>query len=294
MNKIKYKGIILAGGKGTRLFPSTIALSKQMIPIYDKPMIYYSLSTLMLAGIKDILIISSPEHLSFYKSLFGSGDKIGIDISYEVQENPEGIAQAFLIGEDFVSNDNVALILGDNLFYGEAFSEKLQKATSFEKGGTIFSCAVNNPEDFGVVEVDGNNSIVSIEEKPISPKSNQAVTGLYFYDNEVINIAKNLKASDRGELEITDINIEYLKSDSLRLINLGRGFTWLDTGTPDALLEASNFIQTIEKRQGLKVACIEEIAYKKDWISKEQLKNISQALPKNSYGSYLLDVLNKN
>ncbi len=293
MNNIKYKGIILAGGRGTRLFPSTAALSKQMIPIYDKPMIYYSLSTLMLSGIQDILIISSPEHLPNYKHLLGNGNNIGINISYKVQENPGGIAQAFLIGEDFISNDNVALILGDNLFYGESFSEKLQKAISFKKGGAIFSCAVNNPEDFGVVETDKDNNIISIEEKPISPKSNQAVTGLYFYDNEVVNIAKNLKASERGELEITDINKEYLNRKLLRLNNLGRGFTWLDTGTPDALLEASNFIQTIEKRQGLKVACIEEIAFRKEWITKEQLTKISENLPKNSYVNYLRQIINE-
>ncbi len=288
-----FKGIILAGGSGSRLFPSTFAISKQLIPIYDKPMIYYSLSTLMMAKIRDILIISTPDHMPIYKKLLGNGSNLGIKISYKVQEKPEGIAQAFIIGEEFISNKNVALILGDNLFYGDNFQEKLIKATSFNSGGTIFSCVVDNPQDFGVVELDNNDRILSIEEKPSSPKSNQVITGLYFYDNNVIKISKGLKPSRRGELEITDINLSYLKKDLLRLNNLGEGFVWLDTGTPNALLEASNFIMAVEKRHGFKVGCIEEIAFKNNWITREQFAKIIDIYPSNNYGLHLKNVLNK-
>lgn len=288
-----FKGIILAGGSGSRLFPSTFAISKQLIPIYDKPMIYYSLSTLMMAKIRDILIISTPDHMPIYKKLLGNGSNLGIKISYKVQEKPEGIAQAFIIGEEFISNKNVALILGDNLFYGDNFQEKLIKATSFSSGGTIFSCVVDNPQDFGVVELDNDDRILSIEEKPSSPKSNQVITGLYFYDNNVIKISKGLKPSKRGELEITDINLAYLKKDLLRLNNLGEGFVWLDTGTPNALLEASNFIMAVEKRHGFKVGCIEEIAFKNNWITREQFAKIIDIYPSNNYGLHLKNVLNK-
>lgn len=288
-----FKGIILAGGSGSRLFPSTFAISKQLIPIYDKPMIYYSLSTLMMAKIRDILIISTPDHMPIYKKLLGNGSNLGIKISYKVQEKPEGIAQAFIIGEEFISNKNVALILGDNLFYGDNFQEKLIKATSFNSGGTIFSCVVDNPQDFGVVELDNDDRILSIEEKPSSPKSNQVITGLYFYDNNVIKISKGLKPSRRGELEITDINLTYLKKDLLRLNNLGEGFVWLDTGTPNALLEASNFIMAVEKRHGFKVGCIEEIAFKNNWITREQFAKIIDIYPSNNYGLHLKNVLNK-
>ncbi len=288
-----FKGIILAGGSGSRLFPSTFAISKQLIPIYDKPMIYYSLSTLMMAKIRDILIISTPDHMPIYKKLLGNGSNLGIKISYKVQEKPEGIAQAFIIGEEFISNKNVALILGDNLFYGDNFQEKLIKATSFNSGGTIFSCVVDNPQDFGVVELDNDDRILSIEEKPSSPKSNQVITGLYFYDNNVIKISKGLKPSTRGELEITDINLTYLKKDLLRLNNLGEGFVWLDTGTPNALLEASNFIMAVEKRHGFKVGCIEEIAFKNNWITREQFAKIIDIYPSNNYGLHLKNVLNK-
>lgn len=288
-----FKGIILAGGSGSRLFPSTFAISKQLIPIYDKPMIYYSLSTLMMAKIRDILIISTPDHMPIYKKLLGNGSNLGIKISYKVQEKPEGIAQAFIIGEEFISNKNVALILGDNLFYGDNFQEKLIKATSFNSGGTIFSCVVDNPQDFGVVELDNDDRILSIEEKPSSPKSNQVITGLYFYDNNVIKISKGLKPSRRGELEITDINLNYLKKDLLRLNNLGEGFVWLDTGTPNALLEASNFIMAVEKRHGFKVGCIEEIAFKNNWITREQFAKIIDIYPSNNYGLHLKNVLNK-
>tara|TARA_B100001248_G_scaffold217788_1_gene173060 strand:+ start:23166 stop:24056 length:891 start_codon:yes stop_codon:yes gene_type:complete len=288
-----FKGIILAGGSGSRLFPSTFAISKQLIPIYDKPMIYYSLSTLMMAKIRDILIISTPDHMPIYKKLLGNGSNLGIKISYKVQEKPEGIAQAFIIGEEFISNKNVALILGDNLFYGDNFQEKLIKATSFNSGGTIFSCVVDNPQDFGVVELDNDDRILSIEEKPSLPKSNQVITGLYFYDNNVIKISKGLKPSRRGELEITDINLTYLKKDLLRLNNLGEGFVWLDTGTPNALLEASNFIMAVEKRHGFKVGCIEEIAFKNNWITREQFAKIIDIYPSNNYGLHLKNVLNK-
>lgn len=283
----KYKGIILAGGLGTRLYPSTYSISKQLLPVYDKPMIYYPLSILMLAGIQEILIISSPRDLPFYKALFGKGEHIGLSISYEEQENPNGLAEAFIIGENFIANDNVCLVLGDNIFYGDKFSEILQYSTKQTNGAQIFGYKVSNPKDFGIVELDSDGEILSIEEKPLKPKSNIAVTGLYFYDNNVVDIAKSLSPSLRGELEISDINKIYLDSKKLNIRLFGRGFAWLDTGTHDTLLEASHFVNIVEKRQGLKIACIEEIAYMQQWIDEDQLDILLSMMPENDYKKYL-------
>ncbi|MCP1309711.1 glucose-1-phosphate thymidylyltransferase RfbA [Paenibacillus tyrfis] len=285
------KGIILAGGSGTRLYPLTKVISKQLIPIYDKPMIYYPLSILMLAGIQDILIISTPEDTPRFSKLLGDGSNIGLRLNYKVQANPEGIAQAFLIGEDFIGNDGVALILGDNIFFGHGLTSMVEKAAQKNKGATIFGHAVKDPQRFGVVEFDESGKVISIEEKPSLPKSNYAVTGLYFYDNQVLDIAKHIKPSKRGELEITDINKVYLEKRELEVELLGRGFTWLDTGTHESLLEASQFIETIERLQSFKVACIEEIAFKKGYISKEMLLEQIKPLSKSSYGIYLENLL---
>ena len=284
------KGIILAGGSGTRLYPITKAVSKQLLPLYDKPMIYYPISVLMLAGIKEILIISTPRDLPMYKDLLGDGSNLGMKFSYEVQENPNGLAEAFIIGEEFIGDDNVALILGDNIFHGHRFSEILERATNLEKGATIFGYYTNNPEAFGVVEFDDEWNVLSIEEKPENPKSNYIVPGLYFYDNDVIEIAKNVKPSQRGEVEITSVNEEYLKRGNLKVELLGRGMAWLDTGTHDGLLEAANFIETVQKRQGLYIACLEEIAYYKNYISKEQLLKTANELKKTDYGQYLFNL----
>ena len=282
------KGIILAGGSGTRLYPITKSISKQIVPIYDKPMIYYPLSVLMLAGIRDILIISTPRDLQVYKELLGDGSQLGMNFTYKVQLEPNGIAEAFIIGEDFINNDSVALILGDNVFYGYGFTGILREVSSLKEGAYIFGYYVNNPSAYGVVEFDDQWNVLSIEEKPKEPKSNYAVPGLYFYDKNVVDIAKNLKPSARGELEITDVNREYLNNKKLKVKVLGRGFAWLDTGTHDALLEASNFVQTVQKRQGLYVACIEEIAYRNGFISKEQLHALAEPLMKTEYGKYLM------
>ena len=284
------KGIILAGGSGTRLYPITKGVSKQLLPVYDKPMIYYPLSVLMLAGIKDILIISTPEDLPSFEKLLGSGEDIGIQLSYKEQPSPDGLAQAFIIGEDFIGVDDVCLVLGDNIFYGYGFSETLRNARENVVAGksTVFGYYVNDPERYGIAEFDAAGVVTSIEEKPEKPKSNYAVVGLYFYTNDVVQIAKTIKPSHRGELEITTVNQEYLKSKKLKVQLLGRGFAWLDTGTHDSLMEAGQFIETIEKRQGLKVACIEEIAYRMKYIDKEQLKKLAEPLKKNGYGQYLL------
>ncbi|NLL62098.1 MAG: glucose-1-phosphate thymidylyltransferase RfbA [Candidatus Atribacteria bacterium] len=285
------KGIILAGGAGTRLHPLTRAVSKQLIPIYDKPMIYYPLSTIMLAGIRDILIISTPEDLPKFKKLFGDGREIGLSLDYCEQPKPGGIAQAFLIGEDFIGNDAVCLILGDNLFYGHNLSETLQNSAMLKEGASIFGYWVSDPKRYGVVEFSENNEVISIEEKPKEPKSNYAVPGLYFYDNEVVEIAKNLKPSARGELEITDVNLSYLKRGRLKVELLGRGYAWLDTGTPDSLIDASSYIATIERRQGLKIGCIEEVAYRMGFVDKKQLEKIINQLPQNDYCNYLNYIL---
>lgn len=282
------KGIILAGGSGTRLYPITKGISKQLIPVYDKPMIYYPLSTLMLAGIRDILVISTPEYTPLFESLLGDGSDFGINLSYKVQEHPNGLAEAFILGKEFIGSDSVCLILGDNIYYGSGLSKQLQEAAKKEDGATVFGYHVNDPERFGVVEFDENMHALSIEEKPEHPKSNYAVTGLYFYDNDVVEIAENLKPSDRGELEITDVNKEYLKRGKLDVKLMGRGYAWLDTGTHDSMLEAASFISTIQKRQNLKVACLEEIAYRMYWISREKLIELAQPLKKNDYGQYLL------
>ena len=282
------KGIILAGGSGTRLYPITKGISKQLIPVYDKPMIYYPLSTLMLAGIRDILVISTPEYTPLFESLLGDGSDFGINLSYKVQERPNGLAEAFILGKEFIGSDSVCLILGDNIYYGSGLSKQLQEAAKKEDGATVFGYHVNDPERFGVVEFDENMHALSIEEKPEHPKSNYAVTGLYFYDNDVVEIAENLKPSDRGELEITDVNKEYLRRGKLDVKVMGRGYAWLDTGTHDSMLEAASFISTIQKRQNLKVACLEEIAYRMHWISREKLIELAQPLKKNDYGQYLL------
>ncbi len=287
----KYKGIVLAGGSGTRLHPITQGISKQLLPIYDKPMVYYPLSVLMLSGIREILIISTPEDIAGYQRLLGDGSDFGLGLSYKVQPSPDGLAQAFILGEDFIGDDNVALVLGDNVFYGEHFSEKLKLAASIEDGATVFGYRVSDPERFGVVEFNSQGKVLSLEEKPLTPKSNYAVTGLYFYDNRVIDIAKNIKPSDRGELEITDVNKAYLDSGLLNVNLLGRGFAWLDTGTHDSLLEAGHFVQTVEHRQGLKIACLEEIAFNNGWLSIDALQERAEKLSKTGYGQYLLSLV---
>ena len=284
------KGIILAGGSGTRLYPITKGVSKQLLPIYDKPMIYYPLSVLMLAGIREVLIISTPDDIDGFKRLLSDGSELGIDISYAVQPSPDGLAQAFILGEDFIGDSNVCLVLGDNIFYGQGFTPLLRQAVNHQKGATVFGYQVKDPERFGVVEFNDEKRAISIEEKPTSPKSNFAVTGLYFYDNDVINIAKQVEPSERGELEITTVNQRYMERGDLNVELLGRGFAWLDTGTHESLLEAAQFVETIEKRQGYKVACLEEIALNNGWLSKQQVLAAGQSMSKNAYGQYLLDL----
>lgn len=284
------KGIILAGGSGSRLYPITKAMSKQLLPIYDKPMIYYPLSVLMLSKIREILIISNPEYIDFYKNLLGDGSELGMDISYKIQDKPRGLADAFIVGEDFIGSDSVCLILGDNIFYGQGFVPRLDRAASMSEGATIFGYYVNDPREFGVVEFDEDGNVLSLEEKPEKPKTHYAVPGLYYYDNSVIQRAKGLTPSKRGEIEITDLNKDYLNSQSLRVELLGRGFAWLDTGTYDGLSNASEFVRTIQKRTGLYIACIEEIAYKNNWIDKEQLIRLGRDYEKTEYGKYILSI----
>ncbi|MEL0638707.1 glucose-1-phosphate thymidylyltransferase RfbA [Marinomonas sp. TI.3.20] len=291
------KGIILAGGSGTRLYPITIGVSKQLLPVYDKPMIYYPLSVLMLAGIKEVLIITTPEDQSSFQRLLGDGSKFGIELSYVIQPSPDGLAQAFILGEEFIGDDDVCLVLGDNIFYGQGFTPKLKQAVDNAKNGqgaTVFGYEVKDPERFGVVEFDKNQKAISIEEKPANPKSHFAVTGLYFYDNSVVELAKQVQPSHRGELEITCLNEMYLQQNKLNVQMLGRGFAWLDTGTHESLLEAAQFVETIEKRQGYKIACLEEIAFNNGWLSKEQIKFLAQPLLKNNYGQYLLEIIKEN
>jgi glucose-1-phosphate thymidylyltransferase len=283
-------GIILAGGSGTRLYPLTKAVSKQLMPVYDKPMIYYPLSVLMLAGIREILVISTPEDLPLFKRLLEDGSQWGLKLYFSEQSRPEGLAQAFTIGKDFIDKSRVCLVLGDNIFYGHGFAEKLQKAAAFESGGMIFGYWVNDPQQYGVVEFDAFGNVLRIEEKPVNPKSNYAVPGLYFYDNHVVEIASRLTPSARGELEITDINMTYLKHKELKIELLGRGFAWLDTGTHESLLEASTFIETLEKRQGLKISCVEEIAYRMGYIDRKQLENLAEPLKQNGYGKYISQI----
>jgi glucose-1-phosphate thymidylyltransferase len=287
------KGIILAGGSGSRLYPITKGISKQLLPIYDKPMIYYPLSVLMLSKIKEVLIISNPEYINFYENLLGNGSDIGMVIEYKVQEQPRGLADAFIVGEEFIGDDSVCLILGDNVFYGQGFGPRLSEAASIKKGAVIFGYYVNNPKEFGVVEFDEDYNVVSLEEKPEKPKSHYAIPGLYYYDNSVVEKAKNLKPSSRGEIEITDLNRVYLEESNLKVELLGRGFAWLDTGTYDGLADASDFVKTIQKRTGLYISCLEEIAYRNKWISKEQLMKLGQQYEKTEYGKYILSLANQ-
>lgn len=289
--KVKYKGIILAGGSGTRLYPVTLSISKQLLPVYDKPMVYYPISVLMLADIKDILIISTPHDIENYKKLLGDGSQFGINLNYSIQEKPNGLAQAFLIGENFIGDDNVVLILGDNIFYGPSFAKYLIETKKTNSGATVFAYHVSDPNRFGIVNFNKNGKVLSIEEKPKKPKSNYAVTGLYFYNNKVVEYAKSLKFSRRGELEITDLNNIYLSKKKLKVKLLGRGFAWLDTGTHKSMMNATNFIQTVERRQGLKIACLEEISFNKKWINRENLQKLSKKYENNDYGKYLETII---